>query len=121
MNTNVRNEIFMNRYMLILFENEKTYTDFSPEDMQKEIELHMKWIEELGGHYESGDPLESPAKTVTGENKIVTDGPYIESKEFISGYYVIKANSLEEATKLSKGCPVLRLGGSVEVREVMKY
>ena len=110
----------MNKYMLILFENENTYTDFSPEDMQKEFDIHMKWIEELGDHYDSGEPLEHAAKSVKGKDKVVTDGPYIESKELVSGYYLINANSLEEATELSKGCPVLRLGGSVEVREVMK-
>lgn len=106
--------------MLLLFENGSTYEDFSPEDMQKEIELHGKWIEELGERYAGGDPLEHPAKSVKGKDKVVTDGPYIESKELVSGYYFINAESLEEATEISKGCPVLRLGGSVEVREIMK-
>lgn len=106
--------------MLLLFENGSTYEDFSPEDMQKEIELHGKWIEELGERYAGGDPLEQPAKSVKGKDKVVTDGPYIESKELVSGYYFINAESLEEATEISKGCPVLRLGGSVEVREIMK-
>ena len=110
----------MNKYMLILFENGDAYNDFSPEDMQKEFDIHMKWIEELGDHYESGEPLEHAAKSVQGKDKVVTDGPYIESKEMVSGYYLIKADSLEEATELSTGCPVLRLGGSVEVREIMK-
>ncbi len=109
----------MNRYMLILFENKGVYANFSPEDMQKEIALHQDWIEELGDHFESGDPLEPSAKTVTGKEKVVTDGPYIESKELVSGYYLIKADSLEEATELAKGCPVLRLGGSAEVRKIM--
>lgn len=106
--------------MLLLFENGSTYEDFSPEDMQKEIEIHGKWIEELGDKYAGGDPLEHGAKSVKGKQKLVTDGPYIESKELVSGYYFIHANSLEEATDISKGCPVLRLGGSVEVREIMK-
>lgn len=110
----------MKRFMLILFENENTYTEFSPEDMQKEFDIHMKWIEELGEHYDSGEPLEHPAKTVKGKDTVVTDGPYIESKELVSGYYLIKADSLEEATELAKGCPVLRLGGTVEVREIME-
>lgn len=110
----------MKRFMLILFENENTYNDFSPEDMQKEIEMHMDWIEKLDDHYDSGEPLEQPAKTVKGKDTVVTDGPYIESKELVSGYYLINANSLDEAAELAKGCPVLRLGGSVEVREIMK-
>lgn len=106
--------------MLILFEAEDAYTAMSPEDMQKEIELHGQWIEELGDHYDSGEPLEHPAKSIRGKDKLVTDGPFIESKELVGGFYIIKADSLEEATELAKGCPVLRLGGAVEVREVMK-
>ncbi len=110
----------MKRYMLILFENKEIYADFSPEDMQKEIEVHGKWIEELGEHYDSGEPLEQPAKTVKGKDTVVMDGPYIESKELVTGYYLLKADSLEEATEIAKGCPVLRLGGTVEVREIME-
>ncbi|MBO6622243.1 MAG: hypothetical protein JJ892_13800 [Balneola sp.] len=110
----------MKKYMLILFEEENMYTDFSPEEMQKEIGEHMKWIETLGDHYDSGEPLMPHAKSVKGKDKVVTDGPYIESKELVSGFYILNAESLDEATELSKGCPVLRLGGNIEVREVMK-
>jgi hypothetical protein len=110
----------MNKYMLILFDQVGAYKDMSPEDYQKEFEAHGRWIEELGDHYDSGEPLEEPAMSVKGKDKIVTDGPYVESKELIGGFYIIKANSLEEATELSKGCPVLELGGGIEVREIMK-
>lgn len=110
----------MKKYMLILFEQDNMYAEFSPEDMQKEIGVHQQWIEELGAHYDSGEPLQHEAKAIHGKEKVVTDGPYIESKELVSGFYILNANSLEEATELAKGCPVLRLGGNVEVREVMQ-
>lgn len=109
----------MKKYMLILFENENAYDGFSPEDMQKEIEAHSKWIEELDDRFVSGDPLEKTAKTVKGKEKVLTDGPYIESKELVTGYYMINANNLQEAAEIAKGCPVLKYGGNVEVREVM--
>ncbi|HEY8936239.1 MAG TPA: YciI family protein [Cyclobacteriaceae bacterium] len=48
----------------------------------------------------------------------MTDGPYSEIKELIGGYSIVKANSLEEATELAKGCPILTVGGNVEVREI---
>lgn len=111
----------MNRYMLILFEKENVYTDFSPEEMQKEIQAHMKWVEDLGDHYEGGEPLQHAAKSIKGKNKVLTDGPFIESKELISGYYLINASNIEEATELAQGCPVYHLGGSVEIREIMNY
>lgn len=110
----------MKKFMLILFEDESTYDNFSPEDMQQEIERHYRWVERLGDHHISGEPLEKPAKTIKGKDNIVTDGPYIESKELVSGFYILQAQSFGEAVELSKGCPVLRLGGTVEVREIME-
>jgi hypothetical protein len=91
----------------------------TPDDYQKEIELHAKWMEELGDHYDSGEALEEETKVIQGKDLIVTDGPFIESKELIGGFYIILANSLNEATDLAKGCPTLRLGGKVEVRPII--
>lgn len=110
----------MNKYMLILFDNEESFVDFSPEDMQEEIALHGEWIQQLGERFDSGEALNQEAKSIDGAEKIVTDGPYLESKELVGGFYIINSKSLEEATEIAKGCPVLRLGGKVEVREVMK-
>jgi len=47
------------------------------------------------------------------------DGPYIESKECISGFYFLLADSLTEATEIAKGCPALDMGASVEIREMI--
>lgn len=105
--------------MLLLFDREDAYKEMSPEDYQREIEAHGRWIEELGEHFDSGEALELPAKNVRGEDKVVTDGPFLEAKELVGGFYIINAESLEHAAELSKGCPVFRMGGSIEVREIM--
>jgi len=109
----------MKKYLLILTDSTDNYEAMTPDDYQKEIELHAKWMEELGDHYESGEALEEETKVIQGNDLIVTDGPFIESKELIGGFYIILANSLNEATDLAKGCPTLRLGGKVEVRPIM--
>jgi hypothetical protein len=49
---------------------------------------------------------------------VIADGPYTEIKESIVGYSIVKADTLELATELAKGCPGLASGGSVEVREI---
>ena len=105
--------------MLLLFEDQTIYENYSPEEFQAEIAEHSKWIEQLGDRYLGGDPLEMPAKHIRGNGTMVTDGPFIEAKELVSGFYMIKAASHDEASDLAKGCPILRLGGSVEIREVM--
>lgn len=109
----------MKKYMLILIDQVDAYNDMSAEDMQKEIEMHMKWIEDLGDRFDSGEALQPETKSISGSDKVVTDGPFIESKELIGGFYILNANSMEEATELAKGCPVLELGSRIEVREVM--
>lgn len=105
--------------MLLLFDNVEMFKDLSLDEMEPEIGEHMMWIEDLGNHYDSGEPLLPQAKSIKGKNKVVTDGPFIESKELIGGFYIITANSMDEAVELSKGCPVLKFGGNIEVREVM--
>jgi hypothetical protein len=50
----------------------------------------------------------------------VTDGPFAEAKDVVAGYIVVEASNLEEAVALSEGCPILEVGGSVEVRPVQK-
>jgi hypothetical protein len=60
----------------------------------------------------------SSGKVVEGRKTIVTDGPYAESKEVIGGYSLIEARNLDEAARIASGCPILEIGGSVEVRPV---
>jgi hypothetical protein len=113
-------EIAMKRFMILLYEDESVYRELSPEELQKEIELHLKWIEELGDHYMSSEPLERDAKVVKGEAPVITDGPFMEAKEVITGFYLIRAENLDQAAKLAHGCPILKFGGSVEVRTIME-
>ena len=48
----------------------------------------------------------------------ITDGILISEEKTVSGNMVVKANSLEEASELAKGCPILNMGGTVEVRTI---
>jgi hypothetical protein len=46
------------------------------------------------------------------------DGPYVEIKEALGGYIIVKANGFDEAVEIAKGCPIVNGGASVEVRKV---
>jgi hypothetical protein len=70
------------------------------------------------GRHPVGQPLDHAGKTVRGRDKVVTDGPYAESKDLVSGTLVIEAASLEEASELARDCPIFEFDGSVEVRPV---
>ena len=93
----------------------------SPEEMQQNMQKWFSWVDELKakGIYHSGEPLLPGGKTLRKDN-VITDGPFAESKEVIGGFFMVQANTIEEAVDLAKGCPDLPNGGSVEVREVMK-
>jgi hypothetical protein len=72
------------------------------------------------GQYKSGNPLDFEGATIRGKEKLVTDGPFVESKECVSGYYFLLAEDLTSAVEIAKGCPTLEFGGTVELREVIQ-
>ncbi|HEY8513516.1 MAG TPA: YciI family protein [Cyclobacteriaceae bacterium] len=102
----------------------KDITDFkpSPEQMQE----RMNWLAGIAAQNKLADkgntllPLPGSAKVVKPGN-IVTDGPYTEIKEFVSGYVVVRAESIDEAVELAKANPIFdQVGGNIEVREVLR-
>lgn len=107
---------------MLIRESLENYGQMTPQEMQDDIAEHVKWVEELvrKGNFKSGNPLSPSGKSVRGGEKIVTDGPYIETKEGVSGYYFLLAGSLEEAAEIARGCPSLRTGATLEVREVFQ-
>ncbi|MBV8961791.1 MAG: hypothetical protein JOY67_18640 [Hyphomicrobiales bacterium] len=93
----------------------------SPEQMQQTMKKWLAWFKELGdkGHIKyPGHPLQRTGKVVSGIQKVVHDGPYAEAKDVVNGFTLINAKDLSQAVELSKGCPILEAGGSVEVRPV---
>jgi hypothetical protein len=95
----------------------------SPEQMQRTMQKWVAWFKDLGakGHLKDpGHPLEHTGKVVSGKQKVVNDGPYAEAKDVVGGYIVVEAADLNQAMELSKGCPILEVGGSVEVRPNQK-
>jgi hypothetical protein len=94
----------------------------SPAEMQAQMQRWMSWLKELadkGFVKDFGQPLERGGKVVSGKQKLVTDGPFAE-KDLVSGFTLVDAKDLAEATELSMGCPVFAYGGAVEVRPIMK-
>jgi hypothetical protein len=92
----------------------------SPERYQNHMMKWKSWMESLGkqGKFIGGQPLASGGSVISGGKKIVTDGPFVEGKEIVGGYLMIKANDLKDAVEISKNCPIFEYGGIVEVREV---
>jgi hypothetical protein len=95
----------------------------TPERAQQSMQRWMAWMRELDakGHLKDrGQPLERTGKVVRGQQKTVTDGPYTETKDLVGGFTIVEASDIDQAVELSRGCPILEGGGTVEVRPVMK-
>ena len=95
-----------------------------PQEAQQIMQKWMTWLEGLakqGKMKDRGQPLEPTGKVVNGKQKSITDGPYAEAKDLVGGFSLIEARDLDEAAELSKGCPILERGGSVEVRPIMTF
>ena len=111
----------MAKYLLLLRDAD-TYPDMSPDAMQAILQRYMDWTQGLATrgllvdasklHDRTGRVLRPRAEGVA-----VTDGPFVEGKEIIGGYYIVSADSFDEAVVLSSDCPHLELG-SIEIREL---
>ena len=96
----------------------------SPAQMQQEMQKWMTWLKELTekGHVKDpGHPLERSGKLVTGTSRTVTDGPFAESKELVSGYTILKVGSKQEAIDFATRYAELLGDIEVDVRQVAEH
>jgi hypothetical protein len=110
--------IIMKDFVLIFRNSSNQHANPSPEQMQE----RMNWMGSVAAQNKLADKgnrlSASLAKTVKPGN-IVTDGPYAEMKEFVNGYMIVKTNTIDEAVELAQANPILKAGGTIEVRAVL--
>lgn len=116
------------KYMLIIVGTEgDDRGEMTPDDMQAAMGAWNEYNRELlaAGAFVAGDGLQpsATATTVThavGGERILSDGPFAETKEQVGGFYVIECENLDEALEWARKVPA-REGSSVEVRPVMDF
>src|SRR5579884_2370821 len=112
----------MPQYVLLVSPHLDASRQYSPEELQRMTKTYMDWVSALvqQGRFIGGQKLKSEARRLhgAGNGQIVMDGPYTEAKELIGGFFQIEAGSYDEAVEIAKGCPVFKVGGSLEVREI---
>lgn len=82
-------------------------TDASPEQMQQALMQYKQWASSLGSTYVDGQRLENTGVLLEDKSTIVTDGPFLESKEIIAGYVIVQSSNLEDAIEVAKNCPLV--------------
>jgi hypothetical protein len=114
------------KYVLSLIGEETgDWENVSPDEMKAEMDRWTAYGKELAdaGVYVASEALQDSGTATTlrleGEERVVTDGPFAETKEQLGGFYVIDCESLDEAIEWAKKVPPT--GGSVEIRPVMDF
>ena len=111
----------MAKYAILIYEDPAYYETMSPEGFGAVVDAHgtfTKQVSELGGSLAGGEALAptTAATTIKGAGT-VTDGPFVETKEALGGFYVVEARDLDHAVEIAKLCPAPF--GGVEVRPVV--
>jgi hypothetical protein len=114
------------KFMLLLWGDESQWEGASPEEAAAEMKLWEDYSAQLvaAGAMVSGEGLQPSAtsRTLRVENgeRVVTDGPFAETKEALGGFYVIECGSIEEALEWAAKVPSAE-HGPTEVRPVIDY
>ena len=112
------------QYMLLIYDQEKTWEEMPEDERGRLYGEYHSFTQELrdSGAFVAADQLQPVGSATTvrvrdGE-RLVTDGPFAETKEQLGGYYLIEADSIDEAIAWAEKIPSARLG-SVEVRPIV--
>lgn len=111
----------MQKYLYLFRGGDARMAEMSPEEVQAHMGEWKTWMQGLAekGQLVDGLPLKAEGKQVSKKGSVVTDGPFAEGAEIVGGYLMVNASSLDEATEISKGCPILDAeDGHIEVREI---
>ena len=107
----------MREYLLIL--KGDGMNELSPNELQGMFKNYQAWVEQLGAQYLGGQRLEENGAMLTSkEEEIMMDGPFLESKEIIAGYFLIQAQDLESAIQIAQSSPHLGMY-RIEVRPLV--
>lgn len=113
----------MSEFLLLFRGGDPGHNLVPAEQAQAHMQRWIQWMTDLAeqGRMVSAEPLDPGGRTVSGTAKVVTDGPFIEGKEMVSGYLILLAESIDAATTIAKDCPIFEFeDGNVEVRPINK-
>ena len=105
------------RHVMLTFvdpDDAAAYYRLSPEEQRADVERHIAWFRKHGEHIVGGEELDEPARVKAlrpgrqGEGVVVTDGPYVETKEILGGFVILETDSAEEALAIAREWPSLQ-------------
>jgi hypothetical protein len=110
------------QYMLLVYDDPNAWPEFSEEEFGK-VYAEYAAVGSLPNtkHSAQLQPAETARSVrVKDGERVVSDGPFAETKEILGGYYLVEAGSAAEAEEIAARIPSARLGGTIEVRPVVE-
>lgn len=113
----------MKEFMMIFIGANYEELGISPEQLQDRMSKWFAWSDKMEkqGILRGGNALLSKAKRISGPKRVVSDGPFVEGKELVGGYFLVAADDYESVIEIARDFPDYDLDGIVEIREVMKF
>jgi hypothetical protein len=109
------------KYAMLIYSEPSSHD--LPEDERAAVYAEYLALCDEPGYVDSGE-LHPPAMATTVRQRdgdtLITDGPFADTKEVFGGYYIFDADTVDTALEIAKRIPVVRLGGSVEVRPLVE-
>jgi hypothetical protein len=112
------------QYLLLIYDKESDWGKLSEAEQNAIMKEYQEFSKSMNqsGHYRAGSQLQPISKATTVRvrdgKKLITDGPFADTKEQLGGYYLIEAKDLDEAVGLAARVPSARFG-SIEVRPLV--
>ena len=118
----------MAKFLVLIYGDEVRWNAMSADEMRAHDAAHVAFSNAAGKRIINGEELESPAKSRTVRRRhqaraaAATDGPFMETKEILGGYYVLEAASLDEVEELVALLPEVQADHSgVEIRPIVDH
>jgi hypothetical protein len=114
------------QYLLLIYDNETDWNKLTESEQGAMYQEYGQFTQSImqSGHHKAGHQLQpiSTATTVRVRDKkrVVTDGPFAETKEQLGGFYMIEAKNLDDAIAVAARIPSARVG-SIEVRPIVVH
>ncbi|WP_112243297.1 YciI family protein [Kribbella monticola] len=107
----------MAQYAILIYANDSAH---APQATPEDLAIHDKHAAELeeAGAVVAAFALTPRDMATSIRGDVVTDGPFVEAKEVVAGFYVIEAPDLDAALEIARRNPATQQGGGVEVRPV---
>jgi hypothetical protein len=117
----------MAKYLILIYGDDRQWAAMPPEEVRRLDEAHRAFSAAAGtavleGRELEPAPIATTLRTDADGRLAITDGPFLETKEAVGGYYLIEASDLDEVIELAKGLYEVSAGHSgVEIRPVVEH